>query len=226
MNPFFLVNKHILVADDEQFSRQIVMRHLRDFGSPHIEQAASGSDALTVLCDPGKKCDLAILDVNMPGINGLTVLKAIRTGFNGIRRDIPVVMLTGNSDSELISSAMLLDVDAFVVKPASKAGLVQRLEKVLAEAHEVRPVEDYACVPTEERERKVYRKQEEEEAFLAIEARAILLAEAQPGTVLTRDLRTATNAMILPAGVRLTERYLVLLRQLAGMDPSITVVWA
>lgn len=220
MNSAFLEGKSVLVADDEKFSRQIVVRHLRDYGDPQVEQAGSGSEALVALSDPAKKCDVAVLDVSMPGVNGLTVLRAIRTGFNGIRRDLPVLMLTGNADNELVSSALLLDVDAFIVKPVSKVALAGRMARALSEPRNVRPVSDYACIPTEERERKAHH---EEASDLPAHRQSI--ENVKPGCVLARDLRNSANALLLPAGVTLSERFLHRLRELAHTDRSLSEVW-
>jgi CheY-like chemotaxis protein len=230
MNPTFLAGMSVLVADDEKFSRQIIIHHLRDFGDPQVEQAGNGSQALVILSDHAKKCDAVILDVVMPGVNGLTVLKAIRVGFNGIRRDMPVIMLTGNSDADLVSSALLLDVDAFVVKPVSKVGLAARLAKIFEESREMRPVAEYASVPTEKNERKAdalakaqeRKKQVHEDTgpgFL------VQIHDVLPGSVLARDLCNSAHALVLPAGVTLTERYVLRLRELAAGDVALGRLW-
>jgi CheY-like chemotaxis protein len=230
MTPTFLAGKTVLVADDEKFSRQIIIRHLRDYGDPQIEQAGSGAEALLFLSDRAKKCDAVILDVVMPGVSGLTVLKAIRTGFNEIRRDLPVIMLTGNSDSNLVSSALLLDVDAFVVKPVSKVGLANRLCKTLEDPRELRSVADYARVPTEEHERKKALAAKEPASKEAPQAevgpgRPVQVVKALPGSVLARDLINSANALVLPAGVTLSERYILRLCELAAGDPALGTLW-
>ncbi|HLN24808.1 MAG TPA: response regulator [Patescibacteria group bacterium] len=230
MSQTFLAGKSVLVADDEKFSRQIIIHHLRDFGDPQIEQAASGSEALVILSDPAKKCDVVILDVVMPGVNGLTVLKAIRVGFNSIRRDMPVIMLTGNSDADLVSSALLLDVDAFVVKPVSKVGLSTRLAKALEENRDMRSAADYAAVPTEKNERKAEalikaaeRQAQEPEGVGP--GRLVPVTDLLPGAVLARDLCNSARALVLPAGVTLTARYILRLRELASVDVVLGRMW-
>src|SRR6202451_4072683 len=123
-----LAGRRVLVADDESFSLQIISRMLREMGCTDLLGADGGPRCVNMLrgdSPPGVK--LAILDFNMPEINGLQILKLIRTVGAGGPRDLPGVMRTGTADGGLVTAAVALDVGAFVVKPVSKAMLATRL---------------------------------------------------------------------------------------------------
>jgi len=135
----------ILVVDDVLFSRETVMRLLRSMGAPEVEQAEHGLAAMEAL-KANPAIDAVISDFNMPKMNGLELLKAVRAGTDGVERAMPFAMLTGYSDKHLVEMALALDVNAFLIKPVSKAALGQRLEKMLSLADDtqwLRPVDDY-----------------------------------------------------------------------------------
>lgn len=146
MSEINLAGKHALIADDEPFVRSLVLRMLKDLGDPKVEVANDGEEALRALASRSSAIDFALIDFNMPKMNGLAVLKAARTGRLQIRRDLPIAMLTGNSDSSLVQKAMALDVNAFVVKPASRATLASRIERMLHEDPYIQDAEIYASV--------------------------------------------------------------------------------
>ena len=129
-----LAGLRVLVADDEAFSLSIIGRMLREMGCKDVVAAENGAKAYSMFqadASPGIK--LAIIDFNMPDLNGLQILKLIRTGKTTAPRNLPVLMLTGTADGGLVSAAAALDIGAFVVKPVSKATLGTRVAKVLAE---------------------------------------------------------------------------------------------
>jgi len=120
-----------LCVDDELFSRTLVRQLLKDLGARDVESARDGADALKFMVESGQNIDCVIADFRMPRLNGLELLKAVRMGFKGIRKDIPFAMLTGNSDKDLVDGALSLRVNAFLVKPISKSVLADRLVRIL-----------------------------------------------------------------------------------------------
>ena len=143
--------RRILVVDDEKFSRSIILRILKDILPEHeVVQAADGGEALNHLRGGSDAFALVICDFNMPVLTGLHFLKAVRTGFEGIRHDLPVVMLTGHADSALVQAALALDVDGFLVKPVSKQALQTRLEYVLGGGAGLKTADQYGNVDIED----------------------------------------------------------------------------
>jgi CheY-like chemotaxis protein len=141
-----LKGRHALVVDDDPFVRSIVVRMLRDLGEPKIDLADHGSEATAILAFPGKNIDFALVDFMMPSMNGLELLKAIRTGRARCRRDLPVAMLTAISDKDLVGKALALDVNAFLLKPTSQQVLGLRIERMLSEEPYVQDPEVYEAI--------------------------------------------------------------------------------
>jgi CheY-like chemotaxis protein len=130
-----LTHQTILVVEDEAFSRAILVRMLAAMGGPKIYQAANGEEAMQYLWTV-PQLSFVISDLNMPVINGLQVLKGVRSGRCGVDRGTPFAMLTGHSDKSLVDIALRLDVNSFVIKPVSKEGLEKRLARLVRSAND------------------------------------------------------------------------------------------
>jgi CheY-like chemotaxis protein len=221
-----LAGYRVLVADDEAFSLSIVSRMLREMGCSDVLSADGGPRAFNLLqsdAPPGIK--LAVIDFNMPEINGLQLLKLIRLGKLAVPRDLAVVMLTGTADGGLVSAAVALDVGAFVVKPVSKAMLATRLGKVLAEKRDPKAAAQYQAVDIEPiskalllshkpvggaKSRGPERTDNPHGVKLRLEAVPI-------GSVLAEDIRGPDGELLLGRGTPLSERFLRRLRDFSGV---------
>ena len=112
----------ILIADDEALTRMGLRTMLRDMGHTVVGAAADGVAALRLACE--NHPDLALLDIKMPGMDGLAVAQAIAE-----RCPLPVVMLSAYSERELVQrAAATATVQAYVVKPVREADLGPVLE--------------------------------------------------------------------------------------------------
>ena len=112
-------SKRILVAEDETIIRLDLVEMLTDAGYEVIAQAANGLDAIKFAED--LKPDLAILDVKMPELDGISAAEQIIN-------ISPVLMLTAFSQKELVERARDAGVMAYVVKPFTIADLVPAIE--------------------------------------------------------------------------------------------------
>jgi CheY-like chemotaxis protein len=142
--PRLLQGKRVLVIDDEKYSRSLVSDYLHD--TCQVVTANSGADGLVKLELQGRTIAAVICDFSMPGMNGLQVLKAIRTGFSGIANDLPVFLLTAQADTRIVHTAMALGVDAFLVKPISKQILLGHLAQKLGAQRALKTPAKYALV--------------------------------------------------------------------------------
>ena len=116
----------ILIADDEALTRMGLRSMLRALGHTVVGAAADGTTALQLACEI--RPDLALLDIKMPGMDGLSVAEQI-----GRECPIPVVMLTAYSERELVQQAASTDtVQAYLVKPIREADLAPTLELAVA----------------------------------------------------------------------------------------------
>jgi DNA-binding response OmpR family regulator len=116
----------VLVVDDEPIVRQVVAAYLRQEGHPTLE-AADGRTALELIegSDPG----LVVLDVMLPGIDGLELCRMIRG-----RSDTPIIMLTARGEEADRIIGLDLGADDYVTKPFSPRELVARVRSVLRRA--------------------------------------------------------------------------------------------
>lgn len=134
--------KTVLVADDQEFVRTLVMRMLQQL-SYEPRPAKDGDEAMLAL----KFVDGAlILDQQMEGKTGLEVLKAVRSGKTSLDRDFPVLIITGNADVDVVQYASALDVSGLLGKPVSKAQLGERLAVAMQRKIKLRSPEEYDVI--------------------------------------------------------------------------------
>ncbi|WP_448563769.1 chemotaxis response regulator CheY [Thalassotalea ganghwensis] len=119
-------NMKVLVVDDFSTMRRIVKNLLRDLGFTNISEADDGSTALPML--QGGDFDFVVTDWNMPGMQGIDLLKAIRADAN--LAHIPVLMVTAEAKKEQIVMAAQAGVNGYIVKPFTAATLKTKLDKI------------------------------------------------------------------------------------------------
>ena len=112
-----------LIVDDSSFIREY-LRHLLDRMGIVCEEAVDGSEALTVLA-AAQAFDLMLLDVNMPVMNGLECVKALREARLG--PEMKVLMVTSEADNRFISTALNNGADEFLMKPLTPESLREKM---------------------------------------------------------------------------------------------------
>lgn len=120
----------ILIVDDSSTMRKIVMRTLRQagFDSDDVLEAGDGREGLERLDEGG--VELIFSDVNMPNMNGLDFVKALRERDDS--KETPVVMVTTEGGDEAMTGAMELGANGYVVKPFTADKLKEVLDRILA----------------------------------------------------------------------------------------------
>jgi CheY-like chemotaxis protein len=116
----------IMVVDDDPMTRTLVAGSLGQFGF-EVVQAADGAEALQLFPTAGPK--LVLLDIKMPGMDGIETLKKLRKLPNG--KKIPVIMLTGLADSDSVAKASAAGATDYVTKPINWRLLGQRIQHQL-----------------------------------------------------------------------------------------------
>ncbi|PKG81250.1 chemotaxis protein CheY [Colwellia sp. 75C3] len=119
-------NMKVLVVDDFSTMRRIVKNLLRDLGFTNISEADDGSTALPML--QGGDFDFVVTDWNMPGMQGIDLLKAIRA--DASLSHIPVLLITAEAKKEQIVMAAQAGVNGYIVKPFTAATLKTKLDKI------------------------------------------------------------------------------------------------
>lgn len=117
----------ILIVDDMRSMRALVRSSLHAFGCINCDEAGDGEEALAKMrVHPPY---LIISDLNMPKLDGLGLLKAVRE--NRELSALPFIMLTSRGDTDLVRQAIALKVDNYLMKPFTMDGLRRKVEAVI-----------------------------------------------------------------------------------------------
>ena len=116
----------ILVVDDFSTMRRIARNLLKELGFANVEEAEDGAVALQKLQEGG--FDFVVTDWNMPNIDGLQLLQAIRS--NPALSRLPVLMITAEAKKENIIAAAQAGASGYIVKPFTAATLAEKLQKI------------------------------------------------------------------------------------------------
>ena len=119
-------NMKILIVDDFSTMRRLIKNLLRDLGFNNTQEADDGSTALPML--QKGDFDFVVTDWNMPGMQGIDLLKAIRA--DDSLKHLPVLMVTAEAKREQIIAAAQAGVNGYVVKPFTAATLKEKLDKI------------------------------------------------------------------------------------------------
>jgi two-component system chemotaxis response regulator CheY len=124
------MGKTIMIIDDATAIRQVVELTLKESGYDTL-QAADGNDALSKL--DGSNIDLIICDVNMPNLNGIGFLEAVKSDDKySSYKFTPIIMLTTEAGEDMKSKGKELGAKAWLVKPFKPDQLLSSVEKLLA----------------------------------------------------------------------------------------------
>lgn len=174
--------QRVLVVDDEIKIREIVRRYLEQDGY-EVAEAEDGDTALRVAreLDP----DLVVLDVMMPGTDGIEVLRALRS-----ESDVPVILLTARTEEVDKLVGLSVGADDYVTKPFSPRELVARVKTVLRRPRTGPPVEagdrlEFAGLVIDLARREVERDGQLVE-LTALEFDLLAALARNPGRVFTR----------------------------------------
>lgn len=116
----------VMIIDDQQTMRSLVRNGLREIGMTDIREASDGEDGLRQLL--GSPVNLVISDYNMPKLDGLSLLRAVRAAPQ--LKSLGFIMLTGRADGDLVKRAVQFGVNNYLVKPFTVATLRQKIEDV------------------------------------------------------------------------------------------------
>lgn len=119
-------NMKILIVDDFSTMRRIIKNLLRDLGFNNTAEADDGTTALPML--QGGNFDLLVTDWNMPGMQGIELLKHVRADES--LKTLPVLMVTAEQKREQIVEAAQAGVNGYIVKPFTAQTLKEKLEKI------------------------------------------------------------------------------------------------
>ena len=119
----------VLAAEDAMINRGILSQMLLDTGIS-IEYAENGRTALEMFSKNPEKYDIILMDINMPGMNGLEGTRKIRA-LGGRGKDIPIIAMTANVNSKDIEKHIAAGMNSHIGKPVNRVELVQLLNEYI-----------------------------------------------------------------------------------------------
>lgn len=122
-------NMRILVVDDFQTMRRIIINLLRQLGFTNVAEAPDGQVALDKV--KTEHFDLVISDWNMPNMTGIDFLKNVRA--DDTHKHLPFIMVTAEGKKENVVAAVHAGVSNYIVKPFNAATLKEKMQKVIGE---------------------------------------------------------------------------------------------
>lgn len=117
----------VMVVDDTATSRGLITDALSAFGIHHVRSANSASAALSDLA--AHPAHLVISDMNMPGMDGLQLLSALRKGPRTAK--IGFLLITGRASNDIIDQGKRLGMNNFVAKPFENKDLLRAVEAIV-----------------------------------------------------------------------------------------------
>jgi two-component system sensor histidine kinase RpfC len=129
----------ILVVEDDKLTREIVVAFLKRGGYTEIIEAGMAEQAVFYLFrDRDLQIHLALVDLMLPNASGLTLIRKMRESKKAHRRNMPVIVMTGRTDTDTYKMAARRGIQGYLLKPLSAALLLETVAKALA-AHGVKP---------------------------------------------------------------------------------------
>lgn len=121
--------KQILVVDDSATMRRMVMACLRSLEAVSFAEAGDGLEAIEQLAIA--PINLMILDLNMPGMHGLEVLRFVRKQKN--YQMLPIIVLTTRGDEQTRTEVMASGASLYLTKPFNASELAQKTDALLSQ---------------------------------------------------------------------------------------------
>ncbi len=119
----------VLVVDDAQYTRDMTLAMLRSISMHNIIEAENGSSALEII--KSKDIDIILLDVVMPGLSGIEVLRQLRADNSTSAKKVILVTAAADAKTVLLARSPATRADAEIVKPFSITTLREKIKHVM-----------------------------------------------------------------------------------------------
>lgn len=123
-----VVNQHIFIVDDEDLNVRVAKKYLHTWGFTRVSSTTDSVDAVERI--HRERPDLILLDVMMPDVSGLDILRELR--LDEATRHLPVIILTAHSEDEVKHEALKLGANDFLGKPIDPFELQPRVRNLMA----------------------------------------------------------------------------------------------
>ncbi len=128
MAEFDISKLHILVVEDDFYTRELIIKTLEGIGTGQISYAENGYEALAILQEVQWTVDVILLDLEMPRLNGYEFIKELRNELLSPLSDTPVIVISGHSEKRAIDRVRGLGVDLFLLKPITADQALTRIK--------------------------------------------------------------------------------------------------
>ncbi len=120
---------NILIVDSNTYMRRLTRSMLMNLGAKSVMEATDGLAALEAIrtCDP----DVMLLDLDMPVLNGMEVMRIVRSPGVFPRPNLPIIMLSQRAKRSYVVDALRNGAHEFLLKPTSPKALCDRLTAIL-----------------------------------------------------------------------------------------------
>lgn len=122
-------NLSILVIDDHEFTRKLLMNVLNALHIRRIHMASDGAEGYQMFCDTA--IDMVIVDWEMQPVNGPQFVKRVRTDESSANPYVPIMMISANTEMSSVMKARDFGVNEFLAKPISPAKVYERMVRIL-----------------------------------------------------------------------------------------------
>ncbi|MBC6400988.1 MAG: response regulator [Ekhidna sp.] len=121
------MSKKIIIAEDSNIMQSLTKKILSQL-KYEITPVKNGQEVLDTISN--EVYDLILLDINMPVMDGMECVRSIRA-MDGIQKDIPIIVITGNGDDYTEEDFEAVGINAFVPKPIDYDSLLKQVKKVI-----------------------------------------------------------------------------------------------
>jgi CheY-like chemotaxis protein len=122
------INPTILYVEDNEINQLVIKKMLNALGYMQVLIAADANAAIKLLEDPATQPDLILMDLGLPDMNGIALVKKIRQS-KLKAKNVPIVALTANEEVIAKAKSFVAGVNDFLVKPVDQAELGFKLER-------------------------------------------------------------------------------------------------
>jgi DNA-binding NarL/FixJ family response regulator len=234
----------VLVADDQRFLRTAVQRALGLVDSKAMNiRCLFARDHAEIMShlDGSTATDVLITNRLVGDASGLDVLKSIRSGLTGVPGTMPVLLVIGYGDPELVRLARALDVNAILVRPISLRLLIDRIRHAMlhpiepgdvARYHDVRLPQALAEAPDVRRSPRVVldKTLRPTQVHGGTDANSrkrtlwVRVENLRAGMTVAQDVRGPTGSLVVGHGVPLTPRLVSRLNELVTRLPQMSAI--
>ncbi|GAA5217031.1 response regulator [Corallincola platygyrae] len=201
----------VLVVDDQPIILHMMAGVLNQLGLANVDTAQSAELALSVV--EGGDVDLLLVDIEMDGMNGLELLKRIRCGQTGLSTNTPVLVITSHTEASVLGTAIALDANGIVAKPAKPEQLTTKISDAFNTNFSARPRIGYEVIPTDVVESGDVVPEQQG-------ARNVQLADLEEGMVLAAAVKTREDKVLLNQGIRISANTIDRLREVQDLLPD------